>query len=161
MYEGDCLISAPPYAASIVPERHFTYLNEPRLKVLVDDDVVSVALVAVPVRDHDRGHGLEAVHDEPGHLVEELLRGGLAARRLQEELEVLHGELAAVDVVVLLAVLLDGDVGQVDVHVVHLADGVVVLDGAKPAEAVLEQVGLQRAEGGHQNVKPEIMNRAI
>ena len=46
------------------------------------------------------------------------------------------------NVVVLLAVLLDGDVGQMDVHVVHLADRVVVLDGAEPTEAVLVQVDL-------------------
>ena len=96
-----------------------------------------------PVADHDRGHGLEAVDDQPGHLVEELRRGGLASRRLQEEPQVLDGQLAAVDVVVLLAVLLDGDVGQMDVHVVHLADRVVVLDGAEPTEAVLVQVDLK------------------
>ena len=46
------------------------------------------------------------------------------------------------NVVVLLAVLLDGDVGQVDVHVVHLTHGVIVLDGAEPTEAVLVQVDL-------------------
>lgn len=46
------------------------------------------------------------------------------------------------DVVVLVAVLLDGDVGQVDVHVVHLAHGVVVLDRAEPPEAVFVQVDL-------------------
>ena len=50
------------------------------------------------------------------------------------------------DVVVLVAVLLDGDVGQVDVHVVHLAHGVVVLDRAEPTETVLVQVDLIRKD---------------
>lgn len=98
--------------------------------------------VDLPITDHDRGHGLEAVNDEPGHLVEQLSGGGLPPGRFQEQLQVLDGQLAAVNVVVLLAVLLDGDVGQVDVHVVHLAHGVVVLHGAKAAEAVLVQVDL-------------------
>jgi hypothetical protein len=40
-------------------------------------------------------------------------------------------------------VLLDGDVGQVDVHVVHLAGRVVVLHGAEPTEAVLVKVALK------------------
>jgi hypothetical protein len=48
-----------------------------------------------------------------------------------------------VDVVVLVPVLLDGDVGQVDVHVVHLAGRVVVLHGAEPTEAVLVKVALK------------------
>jgi hypothetical protein len=54
----------------------------------------------------------------------------------------LDSQFSAVDAVVLFSVLLDGDVGQVDVHVVHLAHRVVVLDGAEPAEAVLVQVHL-------------------
>ncbi len=58
------------------------------------------------------------------------------------------------DAVVLLPVLLDADVGQVDVHVVHLGGGVVVADGAEAAEAVPEQIRLQGAEGGH--LKKEI-----
>ena len=45
-------------------------------------------------------------------------------------------------VVVFIAMLLDGDVGQVDVHVVHLTHGVVVLNRTEPPEAVLVQVNL-------------------
>ena len=40
-------------------------------------------------------------------------------------------------VVVFIAMLLDGDVGQVDVHVVHLTHGVVVLNRTESPEAVL------------------------
>lgn len=80
--------------------------------------------------------------NQPGHLVKELLSGRLSSRGLQEQPEILDGELPPVDRVVLVTVLLDGHVGQVDVHVVHLVDGVVVFDGAKAAEAVLEQIGL-------------------
>lgn len=64
---------------------------------------------------HDGSNGLERMHHQPIHLIEELLRGGATACRLEEEAEVLHVQLAPVDVIVLLAVLLDGDVCEVDV----------------------------------------------
>ena len=49
-------------------------------------------------------------------------------------------------VVVFIAMLLDGDVGQVDVHVVHLTHGVVVLNRTEPPEAVLVQVNLIKSK---------------
>lgn len=84
------------------------------------------------------------MNDEPGDLVEQLVGGCLASRRLQEELEVLHVQLAPVDVVVLLTVLLDGDVGQMDEHVIELVDRVIVLDRAEATESVLVQVHLEK-----------------
>ena len=65
-------------------------LDEPGLEAVVDDDVVAVTLVAVAVGHHDGRHRLQAVHDQPVDLVEQLLRRRLAPRRLQEELQVLE-----------------------------------------------------------------------
>ena len=119
-------------------------LNEPRLEVVVDDDVVAVALVAVSVRDHDGGHRLQTVNYQPVDLIEQFLAGGLAPGHLQVEPQVLHGHLAAVDVVVVPPVLLYGDIGEVDKEVVHLPHTVVVPHCAEPAEAELEEVHLQQ-----------------
>ena len=119
------------------------HLDQPGLQVVVDDDVVAVALVAVPVRHHHRGHGLQAVHYQPVDLVEQFVAGNLPPRHLQVQAEVVDGELAAVDVVVVSAVLLDGDVGEVDVQVVHLTDAVVIADSAEPAETKFEEVHLE------------------
>ena len=64
---------------------------------------------------HDGSNGLERMHHQPIHLIEELLRGGATACRLEKEAEVLHVHLATVDAIIVLAVLLDGDVGEVDI----------------------------------------------
>ena len=40
------------------PGRYGGDLYEPGLEVVVDDDVIAVALVAMPVRHHHRGHSL-------------------------------------------------------------------------------------------------------
>ena len=59
----------------------------------------------------------------------------------------LNGELSAVYVVVLVPVLLDGDVGEVDVLpglCVHLAHRVVVTHRAETPETVLVQVDCAR-----------------
>ena len=123
--------------------RRGVHLDKPGLQVVVDDDVVAVALVAVPVRHHHRGHGLQAVHYQPVDLVEQFVAGHLPPRHLQVQAEVVDGELAAVDVVVVSAVLLDGDVGEVDVQVVHLTDAVVIADSAEPTETKFEEVHLE------------------
>ena len=123
--------------------RRGVHLYQPRLEVVVDDDVVSVAFVAVAVRHHDRCHCLQAVHDQPVDLVEKLVACLLTARHFKEEAKVLHTELTAVDVVVLTALFLYGHVGQMDKQVVHFSGAVVVLHCAEPAEAELEHVDLK------------------
>lgn len=59
-------------------------------------------------------------------------RAGVRHRVCIADLDV---PLAAVLVVVVLVVLLDGHVGEVDERVVHLAHLAVVLGGAEPAES--------------------------
>ena len=46
------------------------------------------------------------VHNEPGHLVEQLVSGSFAPGRLQEELHVLYRQLPTVNIVVLVSVFL-------------------------------------------------------
>ena len=55
------------------------------------------------------------MHHQPVHLIEELFRCGATACRLEKEAKVLHVQFATVDVIILLAMLLDGDVGEVDI----------------------------------------------
>ena len=55
------------------------------------------------------------MHHQPVHLIEELFRCGATACRLEKEAKVLHVQFATVDIIILLAMLLDGDVGEVDV----------------------------------------------
>ena len=68
---------------------------------------------------HDGGNGLKRMHHKPVHLVEELLCGGATAGRLKKEAEILHVQFAPMNVIVLLAVLLDGDVGEVNIPIEH------------------------------------------
>ena len=55
------------------------------------------------------------MHHQPVHLIKELFRCGATACRLEKEAKVLHVQFATVDVIILLAMLLDGDVGEVDI----------------------------------------------
>jgi hypothetical protein len=64
--------------------------------------------------------------------------------------------LAAVLGVVVLVVLLDGDVGQVDEGVVHVAHVRVVLGVTEAREAVHVLVGLQRPVARHQHVDAQV-----
>ena len=45
------------------PGRYGGDLYKPGLEVVVDDDVIAVALVAMPVRHHHRGHSLYSYID--------------------------------------------------------------------------------------------------
>lgn len=52
--------------------------------------------------------------------------------------------------------LLDGDVSEVDEHVVHLVCATVILGAAEAAKATLEQIRSDRPERRHQDVQPQI-----
>ena len=126
------------------------------------------------------------MHHQPVHLIEELLCCGATACRLEKEAKVLHVQFSTVDVIILLAMLLDGDVCEVDIpskciiccvnlafaalcrfrqmiafgyslHVVHLVGRIVVFDGAEAAETMLEEVALQWSERGDKNVEAEVV----
>ena len=64
---------------------------------------------------HDRGNGFQRMHHQPVHLIEKLFRCGATACRLEKEAKVLHVQFATVNVIILLAMLLDGDVSEVDI----------------------------------------------
>jgi hypothetical protein len=49
--------------------------------------------------------------------------------------------------------LLDGYVGEVDIHVVQFLYARVILDGAEATEPQPEQVALEGSEGCHQHVQ--------
>ena len=77
------------------------------------------------------------MNNEPVHFIEKLISDFLASRRLKVDAEVVDGPLPAVDVVVVVGTLLDGNVRQVDEHVVQLVDASVVLHGAETTECRL------------------------
>lgn len=58
-------------------------LNEPGLELVVNDDVVAIALEAVPVVRHHGSDSLQRVHDAPGDVGEQLLRDRFTPRALQ------------------------------------------------------------------------------
>ena len=124
--------------------------------MLVDQDVVPVALKAVLVRvDHvgDRGkrvvgQALDVGKEGVGSL------GPI--RPCNQELEVLHGKLAPVLRVVLVAVLLDGHVGQVLHQILGVERIAVVLDGAEAGKPRSVHVDPERPVGENQKVDPEV-----
>ena len=71
---------------------------------------------------------------EPVHFIKELVGDFFPSCRLEVDAEVVDGPLAAVDVVVVVGALLDGDVRQVDEHVVQFVDARVVFHRAETAE---------------------------
>ena len=77
---------------------------------------------------------LQRVNYEPVHFIEEFVGDFFATSRLQVDPEIVDGPLAAVDVVVVVSALLDGDVRQVDEHVVQFVDARVVFHRAEAAE---------------------------
>ena len=67
----------------------FAYLDKPWLELVVDDDVVPIALEAVPVVGHDGCHGFEGVHHQPRDGREQPLRHFPAPSALQVKAQVL------------------------------------------------------------------------
>lgn len=57
---------------------------------------------------------------------------------------------------VLAAVFLDGDIGEVDKHVVHLGHIRRVELIAEPPEALVVQIGFDRTVRGHQHIDPQV-----
>uniref|UniRef100_A0A480HXA7 Putative tubulin polyglutamylase TTLL1 isoform X3 n=1 Tax=Sus scrofa TaxID=9823 RepID=A0A480HXA7_PIG len=131
-------------------------LDQPGLQPVVDDDVVAVALEAVFVVVHHRGHGLQRLHDDPVDLVEQLAGHLLAAGALEVEPQVADRPLAPVDVVVVLPVFLNGNVGEMNEHVIQLTGAGGVLHGAKAAKPEFVHVAAQGAVRGHQDVQAQV-----
>ena len=77
-----------------------------------------------------RSH-LQRVNYEPVHFIEELIGDLLASRGLEVDAQVIDGPLPAVDVVVVIGALLNGNVRQVDEHVVQFVHARVVFHRAK------------------------------
>ena len=79
---------------------------------------------------------------EPVHFIKELIGDFLASSGLEVDAEVVDGPLAAVDVVVVVGALLNGDVRQVDEHVVQFVDARIVFHRAEAAEDKKKYDGL-------------------
>ena len=58
------------------------HLNHPRFELVVDDDVVAVALKAVSVGGHDGRDSFQGMNYKPSHVRKELIRARLASRAL-------------------------------------------------------------------------------
>ena len=114
--------------------------------MVVDDNVITIAFKTVPITDHDWSHGFQTMNNEPSDFVKEFVSFLFASSGLQKQPQILHGQLSSVNVIVIFAMFLNGNVGQVDVHVVHFVDGVIVLGRAKTSESVLVQIHFQRPE---------------
>jgi len=108
--------------------------DEPRLAVVIDEHIEAVEFKAVLVIDDDCLHTFERHYDEIVDVFE-AARGLLSAvHHLQVEFQTLCGPLASVVSTVLLAVFLDGHIGQMHEHVVHLCNIRRVELVAKPPE---------------------------
>lgn len=84
-----------------------TCFDQPRLQFVVDDDVVSVTLEAMPIVRHYRRHRFQRVHDAPRDVGEQLLRDRFTSRALQIQAQILHAQLAAVLAVILVLKFFD------------------------------------------------------
>ena len=84
-----------------------------------------------------------------------LSRSESASGVLQVEPRLVHGPRAPMDVVVVLPVLLNGDIGEVDKHAVQLTGARGVFHCAEAAKSKLIRVAAQRAVRRHQNVQAQ------
>ena len=59
-----------------------THLNKPGLELVVNNDVIAVALKTVSVGSHDGGHSSQGVHQTPVDVPEEFVCPGLTTGAL-------------------------------------------------------------------------------
>lgn len=108
------------------------------------------------VIDYDRLNGLQRDIHDVSNAFEQLFTCIFAASLLDVELEVLNCPFASVVLVVTITILLNGDVCQVDHHVVHFSHVARVFFGAESREASSVQIGSQRFVARDQNVHAQI-----
>ena len=72
-------------------------LDQPWLEIVVDDNIVSIALVTMSIRDHDRGHCLQTVHNQPVDLIEQLVTRNLSTRHLKIQTKIVYRQLSSVN----------------------------------------------------------------
>lgn len=98
------------------------YFDKPRLAVIVDEDIETVKLEAMLVVDYDTLDALEGHNDDIVDILEAPICLLCPVDHLQVKFQVLSGPFAAMIATVLLAVLLNGHVGEMHEHVVHLSN---------------------------------------
>ncbi len=96
--------------------------DEPGFAVIVDEHIKAVELEAVLVVDDHALHALERHYDDVIYVFKTTACLFCPIHHLQIKLQVFGRPLAPVVPAVLLAVFLDGHVGEVHEHVVHLGD---------------------------------------
>ena len=111
------------------------------------------------VVNHDTLHGLQRDVDDVLDIVEAFDRCGRATRLFQVESKVVDGPLRTVLGVVVIALLLDCDVRQMDLHVVEVVRRHVILLVAEAGEALRAQPDLQRlvTRDKHINTQVELL----
>lgn len=116
-------------------------------------DAVVSALEAELVFGHHRCQGLRGLHGDPVDLSEPLAGHLLALGPLQAQLQVVHCPLAPVDVIVVLPVFQNGNVGGVSKQIIQLAGTGGVCDCAEAVNPKLMQVTAQCVVHTHQDIE--------
>lgn len=131
-------------------------LNQPRLHIVLNQDIEAVDLKTVPVIDDLRLHGLQRNENYVVDVAKQLFTSVVASRLLNVESQVFDGPLATVLLVVAITEFLDGNIRQVHHHIVQLRHITRVLLSAKASKTTSMQVDFQRSIARDQHIHPQV-----